>query len=200
MTLPGEDAPSGALRYLLVVPALALAACGTALFDNATLSLLPLAKMMSGMDRDPALALVTITMIGAVALQYPIGAMVDRYNKIWTLIFLSLGTGLGCIGLFALPNSFSLQAIYLFILGGAAFGVYSTTLALVADTFEGQKLVGANALLALCWGLGGLIGVPLVGLSIDLIGPAGFGWTTAIPFIAAMLIATRWTRRGIWGA
>lgn len=195
--LPGDESPGGALRYLLIVPALALAAGGTALFDNATLSLLPIAKMMTGMARDPALALVTITMIGAVVLQLPIGAIVDSYNKTLALIVLCSLTGLGCAGLFALPEPFALQATYLFILGGLAFGVYSATLALIADNFDGQDLIGANALLALCWGLGSLIGVPAVGLAIDLIGPGGFGWTTAVPFIVAALLAARWARHGI---
>lgn len=189
--LASEPGATGTLGYFLVIPALAIAACGTALFDNATLSLLPIAKMLTGIERDTALSLVTITMIGAVALQIPVGLLADLFNKRVSLVALLIMSGAGCIGLFSLPNSYIVQTSYLFVLGGLAFGVYSVTLALVADTFEGQSLVGANALLALAWGLGSLVGVPLVGLAIDTVGPAGFGWMTAIPFFLAAALAVR---------
>ncbi|WP_372025449.1 MFS transporter [Tistrella mobilis] len=187
--LHADERPGGLLRHLLLIPALATAAGATALFDNAALSLLPIAQMADGLDRDMALSLVTAAMIGAVVLQLPIGILIDLVDRRWVLIGLASASALGCVGLFHLPLDPLGRAIWLFLLGGTVFGAYSVTLALVADRFSGAGLVEANAVLAMCWGLGSLLGVPVVGAVMDVAGPTGFGWTTAAPFILCTILA-----------
>jgi fucose permease len=56
------------------------------------------------------------------------------------------------------------------VLAPMAFATYVVGLATMGDTFKGHDLMSGTAAVAAMWGVGGLIGPPVAGAAIDLVG------------------------------
>ncbi len=73
------------------------------------------------------------------------------------------------------------------------FGIYTMALIQLGEQFSGQRLIAGNAAFALVWGLGGIVGSPATGLTMQLIGhqglPASLGLLCGV--LAMFLIVQR---------
>lgn len=188
LSLPPLEVGSGLLGFAIAAPALVVGSAATAIFDNAALSLFPLSLMETGIDRSTALLALAALLAGATVLQWPIGVMADRRSPLGVLRCCCLAAIVSCLALPAVATIPLALGLVGFVAGGAAFGAYSMILALVKERFETGALVTANSMLGVAWGIGALVGVPLVGAGMESGGADLFGPLVAVPF--TILLAT----------
>ncbi|WP_372423712.1 MFS transporter [Salinarimonas chemoclinalis] len=183
LALPPLEVGSGLVLFALSAPALVVGSAAVAIFDNAALALFPVFVMETGHGRDVALVLLAALLGGATLLQWPIGAIADRWSSLGMLRTCAGATVACCAALPAVANAPAALGVLGFVAGGTAFGTYSMILALVKERFATGALVTANAALGVTWGLGALVGVPAVGTGMDAAGPLLFGPLAAVPFL-----------------
>lgn len=183
-----QDAPASG-RVLLTLP-IAIAGCAAAaLFDNAFMSLFAQYYVSLGGETVRALLLLSAALVGGTVLQWPIGYLGDRIGTRFGMTSCAL-VAIGCLALLFTPVALTnWEFAILFLAGGAAFGVYSMTLALIAQSFTGAALVAANAGLATVWGLSSLVGLPLTGLLMSQFGTSLFPILIVLPFLALLALA-----------
>ncbi len=191
--LPGLDEHAGAslFAFLPLAPLLLLLVGAAAAFDQITLSLLPVYGLRIGLAEALAASSVGVLAIGNVLFQLPIGWLADRWSRHGTCLLLCALTVAGAAALpLAATERWTLWPL-LFLWGSAAYGVYTLALVQLGDRFRGAQLLAGNAAFALVWGLGGLAGPPLAGLSMDSLGPDGLplvlGLLYAVLFVAVAL-------------
>ena len=128
-------------------------------------------------------AVIWVGAVGAIFFQYPIGWLADKVDRGWLLV--------GCVATLTLmvcllpllieagaspwwrPRALALWTV-ISIWGGAMGATFTVGITLLGERFKGVKLVTANAVFSLLFGIGGLLGPFVVGLSMTHFGPAGF--------------------------
>jgi MFS family permease len=130
------------------------------------LSLIPNVALAAGWSEVPALALLTITTIGGVALQFPIGWLSDIASRfammiVSVIIFIALALVLP----FALTNTVA-AFVTAFLIGGVILGFYALGLAIIGERVTGANLTAANAAFIIMYQLGGLIGPIFTGIAM----------------------------------
>lgn len=154
---PEEVSPSGVFDFAPKAPML-LACVGVfAIFDAATLSLLPVYGIRNGLDLQASAAMLSALVLGNVVLQFPIGWFADRFPKRLVLSGCALVTTLFLALLPFAIHSFWRWPV-LILMGAAGYGVYTVALASLGDRFSGTELVNGAASFATMWGGGALVG------------------------------------------
>lgn len=173
-------------------PVLLAAVFFFAVFDAATLSLLPVYGVRLGFDVTTAANMLTALIVGNVVLQLPIGWLADRYDRRTVLAMLG---AVAMAGLAALPlavGSFW-QWPVLVVAGAAGYGVYTVALAILGDRFSGHELIAGSASFATFWGAGALMGSLIGGAAMQAFGPQGLPLSLAVCF--GVFLAGMWVRR-----
>lgn len=152
---------------------LAAAVLFFSMFDSAVLSLLPLYGLQVGLSTRLAVLMVTAVLLGDSAWQVPLGWAADRFGRYGVhaacgLLTAALALALP-LGLLATPAMW----IALFLMGGAAGGLYTLAIVQIGDRYSGGRLIGANALVGLLWGFGALLGPVLAGAAMQAVRPHG---------------------------
>lgn len=190
---PGESRASGLFAFAGKAPALLAAVGAFAIFDAATLSLLPVYGMRSGLDIATASLSLTALIVGNVVLQFPIGWLADRFAKRRVLAGCALITA---VSLAILPTVMATAMMWpvLVLAGAAGYGVYTVALAELGDRFSGQDLVTGSSAFAVMWGSGALLGSVSGGWSMSGFGPHGLPLYLAViyaGFFAAVILRGR---------
>jgi predicted MFS family arabinose efflux permease len=191
-TLPrpeGERSLS-VLAFLPAAPVLLAGVTAAALADQGAMSMLPLFTLRYGMGvNGGSLALVAM-IAGSIGLQYPIGWLADRIPR----RALSVACALATAGSAALmPLAVRAPPFFwalVFVWGGAYYAIYTLSLVRLGERFTGSALVAGNAAFAAMWGVGGLLGTPLIGGAMQLWGPIGLPATLAGLFALLALAIT----------
>lgn len=167
-----ETGASGFFNFASKVPLLLGAVAAFAVFDAATLSLVPVYGIQTGLSLPVATNALTALIIGNVFLQFPIGWLADKFPK-----RLVLGACAIVAALFAalLPMVMATPWMWpvLIVMGAAGYGVYTVSLASLGDRFMGHELVTGASAFAIMWGVGALIGSVAGGWSMTSFGPHG---------------------------
>ena len=183
----GGEGRGGILDFVRRAPILLIAVGAFALFDQATLSLLPIYGLAVGMDETKAAFALTVLVAGNIVLQVPIGWLADHVRRRHVMAGLA---GLACLGALLLPLSVGHPVALwplLFIWGAAGYGGYTVALTILGDRYSGQRLLAGNACFALMWGVGGIFGSPLAGRAMDQFGHNGLPGVLALLFAALAL-------------
>lgn len=136
-------------------------------------SFITLYGLSNNLTLDQASLLLTAFMLGSILLEVPtawISDFFDRRYVMIVLVFLSL-----------ICASYLPIAIYtphlawglLFLWGGVIGGLFSVCLAMTAERFSGEYLISANAAFSIMDNIGGMIGILLIGVCMDLFGSDG---------------------------
>ena len=137
-----------------------------------------------GLETIEVAQLMSATILGGALLQWPIGKISDLMDRRIVLGFTALAGAL--LAWFSIHSAeLSNGGFYLvhFCYGGFAFAVYSLSVAHVNDRLQpGQSLEASRNLLQL-YGIGAVIGPPLVGTMMERLSPAAFPM-----FLAATLV------------
>ena len=184
---PTEKTPS-VIPYLFIVPLATMAGFIFGAAEQIELALLPVFALRSGYEEQTAALLLTITGLGNVALQIPLGLWSDRVkDRRVVLLACTIAGVIGAILIpFAAQNGWVLGTV-LFFYGGIISGMYTVGLAHLGSRLTGTDLAQANAAFVLCYGLGMTIGPQTAGIAMDIAGPSGFGMTLFMFF--AMYLA-----------
>ncbi len=177
-----EGAASSLKTFAPKAPML-LAAVGTfAVFDAATLALLPVYGVRLGLDAKTASYGLSVLIMGNIILQFPIGWLADRFDKRAVMTGLALVTA---VFLLALPLAMGTVAMWplLFVAGASGYGIYTVALSALGQRFSGHELVQGSAAFATMWGSGALIGATLGGGMMTWLGPHG------LPLLLAAIMA-----------
>jgi len=134
---------------------------------------LTLYGMMNGLSVERASYLISLFMLGSITLGLGVCALSDFLNRT-VVIVVCVFVGVLCavylpLAIYTYPVALGL----LFVWGGAAGGIYGTGLAIVGDMFRKEDQVSANVAYSLMDCLGGVIGVNLIGFSMDFEGSDG---------------------------
>lgn len=162
------------------------------------LSLIPNVALAAGWSQSPALALLTITTIGGIALQFPIGWLSDLVSRFAlmvasVIIFIALALALP----FALTNTIA-ACVTAFLIGGVILGFYALGLAIIGERVTGGGLAAANAAFIIMYQLGGLIGPLCAGIAMTNNAVHGFVAIVVVTMVitgAALLVFDRIERR-----
>jgi MFS family permease len=129
--------------------------------------------LMNGMPVKQAPFLLTMFMLGTLALGFLISFLSDFWDRRY-VILLCVFVGLLCavyltIAIFSYVSALAL----LFVWGGVQGGIYATGLSLIGERFREEDQVSANVAYTLIESIGGVIGVFLIGAAMDVIGSEG---------------------------
>ncbi len=178
---PAETTPSSFFTIAAKAPML-LAAVGLfAVFDAATLSLIPVYGIRMGLDVTTAATALTALIAGNVVLQFPIGWLADIFPKRSVLAGCAAVT---LAALLLLPQVMGGLWMWpvLVVAGSTGYGMYAVSLAALGDRFRGQELVAGMAAFATVWGIGALAGSVAGGWAMEGFGPHGLPYVLALAF------------------
>jgi len=135
---------------------------------------------------------------GQILLTYPIGWIADRRPRRSVLLGTSAGALL-CMASMALVARSPALWVVVFLAGGIATATYTLGLAILGQRFDAGTLVSANAAFIACYGVGTILGPPMVGMLMDRLGPnalpAALGGVSACIFVCASAARLEWQRR-----
>ncbi|MDX1431071.1 MAG: MFS transporter [Gammaproteobacteria bacterium] len=169
---PEETKASGIFEFAPKAPMLLAAVGAFAIFDAATLSLLPVYGIRTGLDLQTAATALTALIVGNIVLQFPIGWLADRYPRRAVLAGCAFVTALFALLLPAVMSTPWMWPV-LVVMGASGYGVYTVSLTSLGDRFDGIELVNGSASFAVMWGIGALLGSVAGGWSMTGFGPHG---------------------------
>lgn len=156
------------------------------LFEAVPYTLMPVHVVRAGLGEEWAAWSASAFLLGLLALAVPIGWAADRWGKVRVLIP-SLVVALAIPAF--LPMTLARPEILLLTMGvwgGFAGSLYSVTLAMLADWFDGAELAAANAVFGTLYALGSLFGPPLLGATMDHMPRQGLMAASALLFLAQL--------------
>jgi MFS family permease len=191
-----EDAPTGGfLRMAMLAPVAMLAAFACGLGEQAAFSFLPVYAVTSGVPPETGAMWLSAFVIGNLALQWPIGWAADHWDRRKVLAACALFSGAMTILLPMIDLQSAGILTLLLLWGGISFGIYTVGLALLGQRFTGGDIAVANAAFTIFYTAGGLIGRPITGAAMDVMGDLGFGPSIAVFYLAAGMGALLALRR-----
>lgn len=161
------------VQVMRAAPAATLAAMVFGAVETGTMTFLPLYGLRIGYEEIGAAALLSAIGLGNVLIQIPLGLLSDKMDRRKLLLMLAT---LGALGGAAIPLvSHAWLALHLLLVlwGGLIAGLYTVGLAHLGARFIGSELAQANSAFVFCYGIGMLVGPPLMGLGMDLWPPHG---------------------------
>lgn len=192
---PKVDRP-GSLKFLallLVAPSATLAAFVFGAFEQTMFAFTAIYAVRNGLGEAMAALLISMTGIGNMLLQIPIGLVADRTNRTLALAFCA---AVGFVGAMLLPLTITTPALVLplvFVWGGITGGLYTIGLTHLGARFSGGDLAAANSLFVMLYSLGMLVGPSAAGAGMDVWDPHGLAWVLAGLFsLYALVPAARW--------
>lgn len=161
------------LKYLFKTSPLGVYALFCSGMASACLfSISPVYAAAQGFTLPQISTFMAITILGGVAMQFPIGHLSDRFDRRRVLITVSLASGFFC--LLAVPMStIGISALFLsmFLIGGTSLTIYGLASAHTNDHLSGTQMVAASASMILVNGLGAIAGPSLSASLMDIFGP-----------------------------
>ncbi|WP_045836723.1 MFS transporter [Hyphomicrobium sp. 99] len=130
------------------------------------LSLIPNVALAGGWSEQLALTMLTVTTLGGIVLQYPIGWLSDLMSRFtmmvaFVVIFIALALALP----FALNDTVA-GLVTAFLIGGVILGFYALGLAIIGERVSGADLAAANAAFIIMYQCGGLVGPLFAGIAM----------------------------------
>jgi MFS family permease len=197
MPLEGEATSVGG--FLALAPLLLFGVFAAAAFEQTTLSLLAVYGAALGSAEERIASLITCFIAGNAVLQILLGRVAERFGSARTMLFCALASLAGCLLLRPTFDSWLIWPL-VFLWGGVSFGIYTVSLIQLGERFTGQGLIAGNAAFALFWGIGGMVGSPVTGVAMQLIGYRGL--PLALGLLGAVLAVWLMVERGgsAWGS
>jgi MFS family permease len=170
------------LGFVRRAPLLLFAVLTLTVFDAVMLAFFIIYGLRSGLDLTTASWALGVSIAGNAVLQYPIGILADRWPRT-SIMWLGALTTVAMAMLLPVAVRSVLIWPVAFILGTAAYAIYTAALAILGDEFKGGELIAGAAAFAATWGVGGIAGPPIVGAAVDAFG------IQALPVFMVLLYA-----------
>ena len=189
------DAASGFGAVVVLAPLAMSAAFACGLGEQVAFSFLPVYAVGAGVPADTGALWLSAFVLGNVVLQWPIGWLADHADRRAVLAGCTLASALLVLGLALIPAQWAGTIGIVALWGGLSFAIYPVGLALLGQRFRGGDIARANTAFSMIYIVGGLVGRPITGAAMDVIGDPGLGWTLACFYGAATLAALLAMRR-----
>ena len=137
----------------------------------------PIYGQRIGLDIENISYFMAAAVVGTIVLQWPLGALSDRFDRRIVLTIVSILTALAaviCVQLSQDSNLMLLLSAGLF--GGLAFPLYSICIAYTNDHLDPSQMIAASGALVLTGGLGAVLGPILIASIMDRFGEQSFFW------------------------
>ncbi|MFT3730299.1 MAG: MFS transporter [Hyphomicrobium sp.] len=154
------------LSAFAIVPSAMVSAFIGGFSEITILSLIPNVALAAGWSETPALGLLTITTIGGVVLQFPLGWLSDKMSR---FVLTTSSIGLFMLLALALPwvlESTVASVVTCFLIGGVILGFYSLGLADVGQRVKAGDLAAVNAAYIIMYQGGSLVGPACAGIAM----------------------------------
>lgn len=174
------------LRVIKRAPLLLFAVATATLFDSVFISFFSIFGLRSGLTLQTASWLLGAGILGNTLFQFLIGTLSDRWSRVGVVASSAVITVITASSLIFVVHSWLVWPVVI-ILATSAFAVYVVALATMGDTFKGADLIAASAAFSAMWGVGGLIGPPLVGAAIDTFGINAMPISLAIIYVILLI-------------
>ena len=194
LTTQEKSRKTGIMDFAPMAPMLLACVFVFAIFDAATLSLLPVYGIQSGLTLTASALLLAALIVGNTVLQFPVGWLADKFPHRLVMTGCALVTSLM---LLILPTVMATPLMWpvVILAGAAGYGVYTVTLTSLGDRFEGIDLINGSASFALMWGIGALIGSVSGGLAMEEFGHHGLPLHLVVVYL---MLAAGLVWRGIY--
>ncbi len=157
---PIENSASMSLKRLWNITSLGLiTALAAGILISGFYALVPLYATMTGVATDEIGNLMSIAVISAMVLAWPIGWLCDRVERSQVLLIIALIAGVAAL-LAALGAEwdYMLRVLFLAIIMAIIASIYSIAVAITNDLVDPKERIAASSTLMLSYGLGSIIG------------------------------------------
>ncbi|MGE0310964.1 MAG: MFS transporter [Lautropia sp.] len=175
-----ERGETGVFGAFWLAPAAMLGGAIGGLLEMGHFAMLPVYALQTGSPEHEALRLLSVFMIGGMALQPAIGWLADRASAYRVMFFSAFAFGVVVLALPLAPSGAPRLAA-VFLIGGIAIGFYTLALAHIGQRVRPGELSVANAAFLMSYQVGALTGPGVAGAAMALWPPQGF--------VAAMVLA-----------
>jgi MFS family permease len=186
------------LKALRTSPASVIACLLNGLILTGFFTVGPLFGVRIGFDQQHVVILMACVSLGGLFLQWPIGYLSDKIDRLYALI----GLGLGVLGVSAAlltvtrQMSFVLIGVLFGVFGGFAESLYAVGVAHANDRADRADYVALSSTLLFIWAVGAAIGPTTGTYAIQLISPnAFFGYVIALTSTFTVFAVWRLRRR-----
>lgn len=185
--------PVSLRKLYAITPLGVVGAIGTGMATAGFFAMAPVYAETSGLNVAQISLFMTATVLGCIALQWPIGHLSDRFDRRTVLTAVTFLAGLAAL---AIVVASTLSMTWL-LLSAAAFGglslpMYALCIAHANDFLEPEQMVAASGALVLASGLGAIAGPLATSAIMSLAGAAGLFWLlAAIHFSVGIFAAYR---------
>lgn len=192
---PLEMSTSMGLKRLWGITSLGLlTAVSAGVLIGSFYALVPLYATLSGISADKIGNLMSISVVSAMLLAWPIGWICDRIERSRVLLFSAVVAGTAAL-LAALGGDwdFTLRVLFLALIMAIIASIYSIAVAITNDLVAPSERIAASSTLMLCYGIGSIIG-PLGGSWLmQVIAPSALFFGYAV-LLAALAVYTQYRR------
>ncbi len=186
------------LKALRTSPASVLACLLNGLILTGFYTVGPLFGLRIGFDQQHIVLLMACVSLGGLFLQWPIGFVSDKVDRLYALIGLGAGTLAVAAALLTVDRAtpFPLLAVLFAIFGGLAESLYAVGVAHANDRAVSADYVALSSTLLFVWALGAAIGPTTGTYAIQLISPhAFFAYVIALTLTFTLFAIWRLYRR-----
>lgn len=167
--------PFGLRALYRTSPLGVIGSMGTGMANGALFSMGAVYAGAAGLSVPQIALFMSITILGGMAFQWPIGRLSDKLDRRRVLTAVTFAAALAAL-LAMLSARGDVGALYAmaFLVGGMSFPMYSLCLAHTNDYLTPKQMVPAGGMLMLVNGTGAIFGPIVVSLLMGEIGPDGF--------------------------
>ena len=186
------------LKALRTSPASVMACLLNGLILNGFFTVGPLFGVQIGLDQQQVVLLMACVSLGGLFLQWPIGYVSDKVDRLYALIGLGVGVLAVAAALMTVDRHtpFVLIGALFAIFGGLAESLYAVGVAHANDRADKTDYVALSSTLLFIWALGAAIGPTTGTYAIQLVSPSAFfGYVVALTVVFTALTLWRLYRR-----
>jgi len=193
---PVEESASMSLKRLWGITSLGLlTALASGVLISSFYSLVPLYATLTGIATSEIGSLMSISVLSAMVLAWPIGWLCDRYERSRVLFVVGLIAAVSALGAaFGGEWAYAIRVLFMALIMAIIASIYSIAVAITNDLVDTQDRIAASSTLMLSYGLGSIIG-PLGGSWLmQVLQPSALFYGYAI--LLLMLTGFTFYRRG----
>jgi len=180
-----------------IVPIGVVACFTTGILQSALFGMGAVYARSIGMSVQQVSLFMFVLIMGAAALQWPIGKLSDRMDRCHMIAVLALIGALSAALAVPLGHLGPAWLIAMAVpIGATLLPMYSIAIAHTNDYVDADQRVAASGVLTLIFGLGAVLGPSTAGALMDAMGPDGYLWMMVAVLVMLMLYELVRTRHG----
>jgi MFS family permease len=196
--LPPRRVEFAMMKALRTSPVSVLACLLNGLVATAFITVGPLYGERIGLTQGQIILLMACVTLGGLFLQWPIGHISDKVDRLYALIGLGAGTLAVAAVLVTVDRHtpFLLLVVLFAVFGGLAESLYPVAVAHANDRAPSSDYVALSSTLLFVWAAGSAIGPTMGTLAMQLTTPAAFfAYTIVLTFAFTLFALWRLSRR-----